>query len=91
MRHLRNDILSVRIATTAWRQLGVVPSDTFARIKSELYTLAENPSKIPGNRAAADKSTPLYFMVDDFVAMYSVDPDARLITLLEVAQRLNSR
>ncbi len=89
MRPSRNDILSVRIATTAWRQLGVVPSETFARIKSELYALAETPSRIPTNTVIGS-SVALYFTVDDFVAMYSVDPETRLITLQEVAQRLNS-
>ncbi len=89
MRQLRNDILSVRIATTAWRQLGVVPSETFSRIKTELYALAETPSRIPANTVTGP-AVALYFTVDDFVAMYSVDPETRLITLLEVAQRLTS-
>lgn len=104
MRQLRNDILSVRIATTAWRQLGVVPSNTFARIKATLYSLAENPRGIPvppelgeapANVVAEDQqnvvsaaSSPLCFTVDEFVAMYTVDFDHRLLTLVEVARRL---
>lgn len=88
MRQLRNENLSVRIATTAWRQLGTVPSETFTRIKDRLYELAEGspaqaqPNQVQGAPLAA------YFTVDDFVAMYSVDAESKLITLLEVARRL---
>lgn len=105
MRQPRNDILSVRIATTAWRQLGVVPSNTFARIKGTLYSLAENPRNIPvvpesgagsppSETSAAERnvlspeSAPLCFTVDEFVAMYTVDFELRLLTLVEVARRL---
>lgn len=106
MRQPRNEILSVRIATTAWRQLGVVPSKTFARIKQTLYSLAENPKGIPqlasdedalsqANTVVAETqesgspvSSPLCFTVDEFVAMYTVDFEHRLLTLVEVARRL---
>jgi mRNA-degrading endonuclease RelE of RelBE toxin-antitoxin system len=84
MLQLRNEMLSVRIATTAWRQLGAVPSDTFSRIKDKLYELAENPTDGASAKAPEER----YFTVDDFVAMYAVDLSNRLITLVEVARRL---
>lgn len=105
MRQPRNDLLSVRIATNAWRQLGVVPSNVFVRIKAGLYALADNPRSIPqppleatarelaggavtGLSAGHRTAMPLCFTVDEFVAMYTVDYELRLLTLVEVARRL---
>ena len=87
MRKLATETYTVRIGPTAWRQLGVVPSDTFTRIKNELYELAENSERLPVKDGVVLPG-PLALIVGEYMAVYEVDTARLTLTLMEVAKRL---
>ncbi len=82
---------TVDIAPAAWRQLGAVPGEVFQRIRRELDALALlTTQRPPPSLETLLDSTPtaLSFFVENFVVIYELDDDRRVVTLLEVSQRL---
>jgi len=84
---------TVNIAPTAWRQLGAVPELVFQRIRRELDAIAALatqkplPSLEPLKSSSA--SAALSFTLENFVLLYEVNEERRVLTLLEVSQRLS--
>ena len=84
---------TVNIAPTAWRQLGAVPEAVFQRIRRELDAIAALatqrplPSLEPLKSSSA--SAALSFSLENFVLIYEVNEERRVLTLLEISQRLS--
>jgi hypothetical protein len=84
MRRLNENTESYRIEVTpaAWSQIGSVPQDVFRRIQTRLMVVAE----LAGidQRLTHSLHSPMQVVVAGFVAVYSVDPQARAVTLGQV-------
>ena len=84
---------TVNISPTAWRQLGSVPEAVFKRIRRELDAIAALatqkplPSLEPLKSSSA--SAALSFSLENFVLIYEVNEERRVLTLLEISQRLS--
>jgi len=84
---------TVNIAPTAWRQLGAVPKPVFQRIRRELDAIAALATQKPLPNLeplkSSSSSAALSFSLENFVLLYEVNEERRVLTLLEVSQRLS--
>ena len=84
---------TVNIAPTAWRQLGAVPKPVFQRIRRELDAIAALATQKPlpslEPLKSSSSSAALSFSLESFVLVYEVNEERRVLTLLEVSQRLS--
>jgi mRNA-degrading endonuclease RelE of RelBE toxin-antitoxin system len=79
---------TVEVSSAAWKQLSHLPLDAYARIRTELDTLAatmRTPTPVP--LALAKPTHTRAILVEGYVAHYDVDRERRRLTLLEVARR----
>lgn len=83
---------TVNIAPTAWRQLGAVPMELFQRIRRELDAIAALATQkaLPSLESlkSSSSSAALSFSLENLILVYEVNEERRVLTLLEVSQRL---
>ncbi len=83
---------SVEVSSTAWKQLSHLPLETYQRIRVELDAVAMRLAERGSHTLALWKTmclvTSLSLMVGEYVVVYGLEPERKLLTLREVARRL---
>jgi mRNA-degrading endonuclease RelE of RelBE toxin-antitoxin system len=83
---------SVEVASAAWKQLSHLPLNTYQRIRNELDVVALRLSSMGPHTLALLNSvclvTSLSIVVGEYVVLYDMEPESKLLTLREVARRL---
>ncbi|HYO58931.1 hypothetical protein [Archangium sp.] len=78
---------AVEISSAAWKQLSLLPLETYQRVRSELDAIAARlgsmgPTTPESNTASQAASRGL--VVGDYLTLYDVDSEHRRIVLLKV-------
>ena len=80
---------SVEVSSSAWRQLAQLSLETYQRIREELEIAASRlraPSPLSLPLMGSVGSTVTHsLVVDDYMVLYTVDPERKRLRLLEVA------
>jgi mRNA-degrading endonuclease RelE of RelBE toxin-antitoxin system len=83
---------SVEVASTAWKQLSHLSLETYQRIRHELDSVAVRLANMGPHTLALLKTECLVMspplMVGEYVVLYDMEPERKLVTLREVARRL---
>jgi mRNA-degrading endonuclease RelE of RelBE toxin-antitoxin system len=83
---------AVEVASTAWKQLSQLPLETYQRIRDELDSVAVRLANTGPHTLGLLKSvclvTSLSLVVGEYVVLYDMEPERKLVTLREVARRL---
>jgi mRNA-degrading endonuclease RelE of RelBE toxin-antitoxin system len=83
---------SVEVASTAWKQLSHLPLETYQRIRHELDVVALRLANMGPHPLSLLKTvclvTSLSLVVGEYVVLYDMEPERKLVTLREVARRL---
>lgn len=84
----------IEVSSAAWKQLSHLPLETYQRIRNELDAVAARLAHLGPHTLALLKSvcllTSLSLVVGEYVVLYDMEPERRLVTLREVARRLPS-
>jgi mRNA-degrading endonuclease RelE of RelBE toxin-antitoxin system len=83
---------SVEVASTAWKQLSHLPLENYQRIRNELDAVAARLANMGPHTLSLLKAvcllTSLSLVVGEYVVLYDMEPERKLVTLREVARRL---
>lgn len=83
---------SVEVASAAWKQLSHLPLETYQRIRHELDVVAVRLADMGPHTLALLKTvclvTSLSLVVGEYIVLYDMEPERKLVTLREVARRL---
>ena len=83
---------TVEVASTAWKQLSHLPLETYQHIRHELDSVAVRLANMGPHTLALLKTvclvTSLSLIVREYVVLYDMEPERKLVTLREVARRL---
>lgn len=93
MSHSENaTVYSVEVASTAWKQLSHLPLETYQRIRQEVDLVAARLANMGPHTLSLLKTvclvTSLSLVVGEYVVLYDMEPERKLVTLREVARRL---
>lgn len=93
MSHSENStVYSVEVASTAWKQLSHLPLETYQRIRQEVDLVAARLANMGPHTLSLLKTvclvTSLSLVVGEYVVLYDMEPERKLVTLREVARRL---
>jgi mRNA-degrading endonuclease RelE of RelBE toxin-antitoxin system len=84
---------TVEISPAAWKQLAMLLSDAYGRIRAKLDTLANEltaaqPPPWPTPQQEAPSADARAYIVEGFAMLYGVAAERRRLTVLEVTKRL---
>jgi mRNA-degrading endonuclease RelE of RelBE toxin-antitoxin system len=83
---------SVEVSSAAWKQLSHLPLETYQRIRHELDVVAVRLADMGPHTLALLKTvclvTSLSLVVGEYIVLYDMEPERKLVTLREVARRL---